>query len=363
MAKNRFLIPLLLIGLLGGPIACRKPLPGSATVGTPTPGPVADTTTTFKNPLLPSGPDPWVIYQDGYYYVMHTTGSDLRIYKTKKMSELGTSTYRSVWSPPGSPATRDVWAPELHRINNRWYIYYAAVVAPNNQHRMHALENDAADPLSGTWVSRGQVQLPDNRWAIDATSVMLNGQQYMAWSGWENAERNEIQNIYLAKMKDPLTAEGPRILVSTPTYDWEKQGNPDVNEGPEFLKHGNKVFLVYSASHCSTDAYALGMLTADTTANLTNPASWRKSAQPVFGPNASDGAYGVGHNSFFATPDDRNAGPLQDWILYHANPQAGQGCGDKRSPRMQRFTWKADGSPDFGKPVPLSALLKRPSGE
>ncbi len=88
MEKNGLLLPLLLIALMGAPVACRKTTPGSGSVSTPTPGPAADTATTFKNPLLPVGPDPWVIYQDGFYYVMHTTGGDVRIYKTKKMSRL-----------------------------------------------------------------------------------------------------------------------------------------------------------------------------------------------------------------------------------------------------------------------------------
>ena len=379
MKNNSFLLPLLLFALLGAPTACRKPVPGSGSVSTPTPGPVSDTATEasarhFRNPLLPVGPDPWVVYQDGFYYVMHTTGGDLRIYKTKKMSLLGSSSFSSVWSPPSSgPATRDIWAPELHRVNDsrgvaRWYIYYAAVVAPNTQHRMYVLENEATDPLTGTWVLRGQVQLPDNRWAIDGTLLNLNGQLYFAWSGWENAVDNDIQHIYISKMRDPYTAEGLRVRVSTPEHDWEKQGIPDVNEGPEFLVHDNKVFLVYSASHCSTDAYALGMLTASTTADLANPAAWTKSAAPVFGPTAANGTFGVGHNGFFQTPTDRThtggpAGPAENWILYHANSQAGQGCGDRRSIRMQRFGWKTDGSPDFGQPKPLTEFVKRPSGE
>ena len=33
------------------------------------------------NPLLPSGPDPWVIVKDGVYYYMNTTGSNLTIWK------------------------------------------------------------------------------------------------------------------------------------------------------------------------------------------------------------------------------------------------------------------------------------------
>ena len=350
--KN-YLFSLLLLAFLSQQ-AC-KTTPGAGGGTTPSPGPVADTATTFKNPLLGVGPDPWVVYQDGFYYVMHTTGNDLRIYKTAKMSLLGTSTYKSVWSPPGTPATRDVWAPELHRVNNKWYIYYAAVVAPNNAHRMWVLENDAADPLTGTWVSRGQVQLPEDKWAIDGTSIVLGGQQYFAWSGWTDAS-DGLQNIYICKMKDPWTADGPRVLVSTPEFDWERRGSPLVNEGPEFLTYNNKVFLIYSASHCSNDYYALGQLTA--TATLTDAKSWTKSATPVFGPSLANGTYGVGHNGFFRTPDGK-----EDWILYHANPQAGQGCGDRRSVRMQRFAWNTDGTPNFGTPAPLTTVQKRPSGE
>jgi GH43 family beta-xylosidase len=356
-AMKNLLFSLLLLAFFSQQ-GCRTTPNG--TTGTPTPGPALDTATTFRNPILPVGPDPWVVYDKGFYYVMHTTGNDLRIYKTAKMSLLGTSTYRSVWSPPGTPATRDVWAPELHRINNKWYIYYAAVVAPATTHRMWVLENEAADPLTGTWVSRGQVRLPDDEWAIDGTSVVLGGQQYYAWSGWPS-EANRLQNIYLCKMKDPWTAEGPRVLVSTPQHDWERQttpGGPIVNEGPEFLIHNDKVFLIYSASFCGTDAYALGLLTANLTANLTDASSWQKADKPVFGPSMANGAYGVGHNGFFQTPDGK-----EHWIVYHANAQANQGCADLRSVRMQRFTWNPDGTPNFGTPIPLTEKIKRPSGE
>ena len=313
--------------------------------------------------MLNVGPDPWVIYQDGFYYVTHTTGNDIRLYTTAKMSQLSTSRMSVVWSPPGTgPATRDIWAPELHRVNNRWYVYYAALVAPNNQHRMYVLENEAADPLTGTWIARGELKLPDNRWAIDGTLLQQGNKLYFAWSGWENATDNGIQNIYLCTLSDPLTANGPRVRVSTPDYDWEKQGSPDVNEGPEFLTRNNRVFLVYSASHCNTDAYALGMLSATATADLTSPASWTKTATPVFGPSAANGAYGVGHNGFFQTPAT-TTGTREDWLIYHANPQANQGCGDRRSIRMQRFGWKSDDTPDFGSPVPITDLIKRPAGE
>lgn len=342
--------------LLALVIACKS---ADTASNTPTPPVTAvDTVGKFRNPLLTAGPDPWVTYKDGFYYVMHTTGNNLRIYKTRTMSRLAAAPSFVVWTPPSTgPNSRDIWAPELHFINGKWYIYYAA---DNNgadaTHRMFVLENESADPTQGTWTDRGQLTLPDNKWAIDGTVLQLNGQLYFSWSGWEN-EMGGLQNLYICKLTNPWTAEGTRVRLSTPDYAWEKQGF-GVNEGPEFLVHNDKVFVIYSASFCGTDQYALGQLTATTSANLVDPASWTKSATPVFGPYGLNGTYGPGHQSFFTTPDGK-----ENWMVYHANPGAGQGCGDQRSIRMQPFTWKVDGSPDFGTPVPLTQLVKRPSGE
>ncbi|WP_345267321.1 glycoside hydrolase family 43 protein [Nibrella viscosa] len=319
---------------------------------------VVDTVGRFQNPLLLSGPDPWVILKDGWYYYTHTTGRNLQLFKTRAMSRLRQADSKVVWTPPATgPNSRNIWAPELHFVNGKWYLYYAADDGRNENHRMWVLENASADPLQGEWIDRGKLNLPDDRWAIDATLLQHQGQLYTVWSGWEGFTDGR-QDLYIAKMTNPWTSEGPRIRLSTPEYNWEKEGSPDVNEGPEFLLNGNKIFLVYSASHCSTDNYALGMLTANATADLMNPASWRKSPQPVFGPYAGGGTNGVGHNSFFTTPDGKG-----HWILYHANPLPDLGCSNRRSPRMQRFTFKPDGTPDFGEPVKLDQWLPRPSGE
>src|SRR5687768_1507288 len=72
---------------------------------------------TFTNPLLPSGPDPWVIHKDGYYYYTHTTGSRLVIWKTKTLTDLQHAERKTIWTPPpGTPYSREIWAPELHFI-------------------------------------------------------------------------------------------------------------------------------------------------------------------------------------------------------------------------------------------------------
>ncbi|SFG08912.1 Alpha-L-arabinofuranosidase B (ABFB) domain-containing protein [Streptomyces mirabilis] len=58
------------------------------------------------------------------------------------------------------------------------------------------------------------------------------------------------------------------------------------------------------------------------------------------------GVYGPGHNGFFTSPDG-----TENWIVYHANSSSGGGCGNGRTTRTQKFTWNADGTPNFGTPV------------
>ncbi|MCB2407858.1 glycoside hydrolase family 43 protein [Hymenobacter lucidus] len=327
----------------------------------------APATATFTNPLLPAGADPWTVYHKGYYYYTHTTGINITLWKTKSLTQLATVPGQVVWTPPAAgPNSRDIWAPELHFIGGKWYLYYAADAGTNQTHRLWVLENSAADPTQGTWVSKGQLTDETNKWAIDGSVFEDQGRLYLLWSGWEG-DTNGRQCIYIARLQNPWTVAGPRSKISTPVYYWERDGdlhdpqNPphvDVNEGPQILRRGNRLFLVYSASGCWTDSYALGMLSATAGTDLLQPGAWAKSPVPVFRQDTAAGVYAPGHNSFFTSPDGR-----QSWILYHANSQPDQGCGNRRSPRMQPFTWHPDGTPNFGPPQPAGKPLPRPSGE
>jgi GH43 family beta-xylosidase len=315
--------------------------------------------------LLPSGADPWSIYKNGYYYYTHTFGDRLVIWKTKNLAQLKNAKSKTVFlPPPGLSYSKQLWAPEIHFINNRWYIYFAADDGRNENHRLYLLENRSADPMEGKWVFKGQVSDSSNKWAIDGSVFEHKGQLYMVWSGWEGAI-NGRQDIYISKMKNPWTLVGDRVRISSPTLEWERHGdlndpdNPphvDVNEGPQFLKNKDHVFIIYSASGCWTEHYALGMLTANVNSNLLDSSSWKKNETPVFKQSITNGVFAPGHNSFFKSPDG-----TEDWILYHANSQPGQGCGRMRSPRAQRFTWNKNGIPIFGEPVKTGVPIQIPS--
>ena len=346
---------MILLFLLLTTIDCSKKPVGNNGGSNPPP-PVANT---FTNPLLSSGPDPWVIQKDTNYYYTHTVGDRLVLYRTSKMSELGKAAPATVWVPsPGTAYAHNVWAPELHYLDGKWYLYFAADDGNNPNHRMYVLENASADPMVGTWTFRGKITDPTDKWAIDGTVFTHNGQRYFIWSGWEG-NINVRQDLYIARMSSPTAIAGERVRIATPTHDWERIGDPDINEAPAILRNSaGTVFLTYSASGCWTDDYSIGMMTLRNGGDPMNPSDWTKRATPVFTKKGENNAYGPGHNTFF-----KSRSGTEDWMLYHANSLAGQGCSNSRNPRMQQISWNTDGTPNFGEPVRTNFPITKPSGE
>lgn len=312
---------------------------------------------TFRNPLLPSGPDPWVVQRDGTYYYTSTLGDRIALRKTRDIGRLAEAPVTVVWRAPASgPQSVSVWAPELHFIDGKWYLYYAAAdkAHDDDAHRhLFVLENSSADPTRGQWVSRGMLKTAHN--GIDPTVFQSHSRLYLVYSAYVG----DHSDLVIAPMSNPWTLGTPQVDIAHPTYAWEMQGGRRILEGPEFLEGPTgKLFLSYSASACWSDHYALGLLGAAPDANPLDPASWHKSPQPVFAESAANHVYAPGHNGFFQSPDGK-----QTWIIYHANSGPDRKCGPDRSPRIQQLHWRADGTPDFGVPVKAGVPLVVPSGQ
>ncbi|HEX6683028.1 MAG TPA: RICIN domain-containing protein [Candidatus Limnocylindrales bacterium] len=319
----------------------------------PAPPAVAIGETTVRNPLLANGADPWMQYYNGNYYLATTTWTQqLVMRKAPTVNGLKTAAPVYVWAETASDRCCNFWAFEFHRLNGpngiRWYMMYTAGVSANlDGQKLRVLESAGDDPM-GPYRYMG-TPMP-NTWNIDGSYLTLNGQLYLLWSEFQGAD----QSIWIARMTNPWTITGSRVLISRPTLSWETQGGR-VNEGPEVLQRNGRTFIAYSASSCNTQFYKLGMLTL-TGSDPMQPASWSKAPNPVF--QASNGVYGPGHNGFFTSPDGS-----ESWIVYHGNASATQGCGSTRSTRIQRFTWNSNGTPNFGSPVSTSTDIAVPAGE
>lgn len=318
---------------------------------------------TFINPVAPySSADPYVMrHTDGYYYFVHTSQNwdKIDIVRSPSLTGIGSGQRKTVFTKSSAYCagsncySGNVWAPELHYINGAWYLYFSAGSSEPNtpNQRMWVIKNTSANPLEGSWSAPIKLKDANDRWAIDQTVANINGQLYIAWS---EIASGHPQRIMIAKMRSPTVIQGTGVVISIPTYSWEKSGSP-VNEGPQFITHGSKVYLSFSASGCWTDDYKLGLLSANITADLTVASNWSKNANPVFQKTST--VFGPGHNSFVKSPDGK-----EDWIVYHANDGPGQGCADQRTTRIQKITWDGD-TPVFGTPVNPATAITRPSGE
>ncbi|MFF6785732.1 family 43 glycosylhydrolase [Streptomyces sp. NPDC012510] len=319
----------------------------------------------YTNPIKSQkGADPWLEYYNGNYYLVTTTFTNkLLIRKSPTLQGLSTAPSVEVWSDTTAGRNDNIWAPEIHFLNGKWYLYYSAAqsgVACCDSQRTHVLESSGSDPL-GTYTYKNILTdasltpgpAAAQGWLIDASVLKHDNKLYLVGSGKINGSE---QSLVIAAMSNPYTLSGPFTIISSPTLSWERQGGP-VNEGPEPLYHDGRTFLSYSASFCGTAEYKLGQLEL-TGSNPLLASSWTKKQTPVFQRNDAASVYGPGHNGFFTSPDG-----TENWIVYHANSAANGGCGNGRTTRAQKFTWNADGTPNLGAPVATGTTLAGPSGE
>lgn len=347
-ARQLVLISLGVLLLIG----CKPPL-------TPT---EASSGRTFVNPRY-EGADPFIYkHTDGTYYFCQSEGDrGIAVWKSNRLTDKGVK--RVVWTPPESGwNTDEIWAPELHYLNGRWYIYYAADSGENKDHRMGVLQSVTDDP-QGAYVDKGMLYTGDeietganNRWAIDGTPLQIGDRLYHIWSGWENTE--DEQWLYIAEMENPWTIKTNRVkLAENDDYLWERVSESlderGLNEAPQILRHDGVIYIIYSVSGSWQPSYKLAQLSIAEGADPMEPSNWVKHNTPVF--TGTDRVHGVGHASYTTSPDGS-----EEWIVYHTKIDTRPGW--RRVVHMQPFTW-GRGGPDFGLPVPAGVPLPVPSGE
>jgi GH43 family beta-xylosidase len=314
----------------------------------------------ISNPLVRQRADAQVFrHTDGSYYM---TGSvpeydRLVLRRSPTIAGLATAEERILWRHLGSgPLSGFIWAPEMHLIDGRWIMYFAAGPSGGGEDvfriRTYAVVCDGPDPMTGKWTLLGQLETAWDTFTLDSTSFVHRGTRYLAWAQREpGIDTNS--NLYLAPLKTPLTLAAKPARLTVPTLDWETQGYK-VAEAPALLARHDRLFLTYSAS--ATDSrYCMGMLTAKDDADIMDPAMWSKSPLPVFKSAPQHKVFGPGHNSF--TVDEKG----RDMLVYHARDYdkiEGDPLFDpNRHTRVQPIHYRPDGTPDFGEPV-ANGLLK-----
>jgi GH43 family beta-xylosidase len=341
--------------LAGGSLAAATALP-LATAGqaqaAATTGRQTAVGLTTRSPLVEQRADPFITRPvDGMYYLTGSVPEYDRIVVrgAPTLDGLSQARERTVWRRPATGRMGGhIWAPELHRIDGRWFIYFAAGDSDNVfRVRIYVLESAADDPREDAWLPPRRITTAWDTFSLDATTFEHRDRRYFVWAQGEPGIATN-SNLYIAEMASPVEIKGAPVRIAVPTLDWEIQGFK-VNEGAAVIIRNGRVFLTYSAS--ATDArYCMGLLTADADADLLDPASWTKSPQPVFVTDPNTRQYGPGHNCFTVAEDGTT-----DVLVYHARDYRdikGDPLYDpNRHARVQRLHWNDDGTPSFGVPV------------
>ncbi|MBQ3016630.1 MAG: glycoside hydrolase family 43 protein [Clostridia bacterium] len=268
--------------------------------------------------------DPSVIFHNGAYYHCFVRGAaEICVAKSNTLEKLISGDTVTVFTPEANkPYSKELWAPELHIINEICYIYVACDDGNNVNHRMYVLTNDSCDPMN-PFRMVGKMSDESDRWAIDATVFSYGGRLYTVWSGWDNTV-NDRQNLYIAEMSDPCTISSKRVLISTPEHDWEKLDcigdgvhRPFINEGPfAYISDGELKGIFYSASGSWANHYCIGFLAFRGTDPMQSD-SWVKQPFPAL--SIHDGWNGPGHCSLFS--DGKS-----EYIAFHTYDE-GKTCG------------------------------------
>lgn len=310
----------------------------------------------YNKPWILQRADPYVYrHEDGTYYFTSSVPAydGIVIRKADTLAGLAQAEEIEVWHMHESGVmSHHIWAPEIHYMNGAWYIYFAAGEAEAVWNiRPYVLECKDADPLTGTWTEKGKMGRADEdefsfeAFSLDATVFENKGKYYYVWAEKVGVGK-QISNLYIGEMESPYKLRTVQVLLTTPDYDWERNGFW-VNEGPAVIKKNGKIFLTYSASETGV-AYCMGMMTADEDSDLLDPLSWRKERNPVLQTKEEIGIYGPGHNSF--TVDEEGS----DILVYHARTES-EIVGNplynpNRHAMLMKVKWREDGMPvfDFG---------------
>ena len=310
--------------------------------------------TAYNRPFIKNRADPQIYRSEsGMYYFTGSVPEYDRIIlrQSASLSGLPFAKERTLWQKHETgPQSIHIWAPELHQLWGKWYIYYAAGDKADIWNiRPYVLECMGNDPFTDEWRELGSMQPAKSdefsfrAFSLDATIIEYEQDYYYIWAE-KTGVGKMISNLYIAKMESPCRLATDQVLLSTPDYLWERHGFW-VNEGPAVLRGNGQLFLTYSASDTS-QFYCMGMLSIKEGADLLDPQNWKKQKTPVLKTSEAYGIFGPGHNSFVKSDDNSS-----DLCVFHGR-MYDEIIGDplydpNRHTMILKVIWDSSGMPIF----------------
>ena len=297
--------------------------------------------------------DPTFTYYNGFYYRVFSKDGKVFVQKSADMFNWNKENPVAVLTDPYGSGW---FAPEMHMIDGKWYIYGAgktgrdSLCCQNNPNaRSMVVAESATDDPQSAYTFLGQVQnqnhstIPSTTLSIDGTVLNYGGENYFVWTT-EAA-------IYINKMLNPTTIDPDTVpvkLVScTESYEML---SASLVEGPGFISHGDKLFMTYSFNDSTSEYYAIGLMTFKDASGkgVMDLSNWSKKTDgPVVSKSDKNGIYGPGHNAFVKYKTDTG---LVDYMTYQAHLDPTKSAWVGRNTFVMPIYWDRNGDPIFREP-------------
>ncbi|MBD8022591.1 family 43 glycosylhydrolase [Microbacterium gallinarum] len=251
----------------------------------------------------------------------------------------------------GTSTNAQLWAPEFHVLDGDLYILFAA--NPNSENAWNGVQSftmrlkPGGDPLvRADWEAPQRVLDADGQplttygagITLDMTHFEDGGVDYVSWSERAITPVTGPAVLKIAEVVPSTTGSwrlaGPRSTIAYPDRGWSNN-TTQVVEGPFVIKRDGKIMITFSGSGVDW-TYAVGLATAESGADLLDPASWQVRTYPIWHyEGAFANNWGPGHNSY--TYDDD--GNLLN--IFHAKLTSG----GTRDSGVRMVYFRKDGSP------------------
>ena len=251
----------------------------------------------YRNDLTLDMGDPMLVYDNGYFYAYGTRGATtFNVFRSTDLANW--EQLEDAFVPEaGSWSVTNLWAPDVQKIGDKWYLYYTATYEKdgvNNCQLGVAIADSPEGPFvqyTGTNANGETIDLATPPFLWEGQTILDShvfqdddGQLYMYFSYDTNASTDpEVYNgtaeIWGVKLKDPVTWDFSTLtrLISAGykqlsdderTIEWETwspsfAGDMECVEGPYMIKHDGKYYLTYCANSYVDTEYAVGYAVAD----------------------------------------------------------------------------------------------------
>ncbi len=322
---------------------------------------------TFVNPMGEEGhPDPCIVYceKEKCYYGISTTGDPLWgddrliLHRCANFEDMFVRSERCVayQSNPKDDTYGFLWAPELHYIKGKWYIYTSCENSSEDSTKhIIVLKAKTDSPFDGFeicgHINRDVYAIdPSVYYDSDAdrlylcTSPVIDGKQKLA----------------VQELQSPTQPIGKMAVIAQAEHPWEQVPPYDgvtIVEGGYFVKSPNgRLFIFYSANGCWSDEYAIGLLEYKG-GNLASEDAWEKYPYPLV--KKGNGNFGPGHATFFYSPDKSEL-----WICHHCLEESNPTVEPmRRRCHCQRVFFDETGFPQIGDLISANTPYPIPSDE